>query len=97
MDADDDQAAVFVFGIKRGDVRQRIDAVDAAIGPEIHQHHLAAEIGDVERRGIEPVADAGEVRRCTLYRGDRERSRLVARRFTADAGRGCSDQAEGNC
>src|SRR5258708_38976388 len=96
MDADDYKPAVPVFRIEPGDVRQRVDAVDAAVGPEIHQHHLAAQIRDVERRGIEPVADAGEIGRCALRRGDRERNGLAARRLAADARQGGADQAEGN-
>src|SRR6266851_5054750 len=95
LDADDDEAAIPVFRIELGDVRQRIDAVDAAIGPEIHQHHLATQVRHVERRGIEPVADAGEVGCGVLYGGDRERSRLVARNLAAEAGYGSARQASG--
>ena len=36
---------------------------------EVHQHHLAAEIGEFERRRIEPVAEAGEVGRGGLNDG----------------------------
>src|SRR5437763_2189367 len=35
VDADDDETAVLILGVKPGDVRQRVHAVDAAIGPEI--------------------------------------------------------------
>ena len=61
VDADYDEAAISVLGIEFGDARQCVDAVDAAVGPEIHQHHLAAQVGDMERPGVEPVADADEV------------------------------------
>jgi hypothetical protein len=43
MNADDHQAAVFVFLIPGFDVGQRAQAVDAGIGPEIDQNHFAAQ------------------------------------------------------
>jgi hypothetical protein len=69
-------------------MRERVHAVDAAIGPEIHQHHFAAQIGQFERRGIEPVAEADEIGRGGLRRGDIERCFRRACRITAE-GRHC--------
>src|ERR1700751_5849266 len=42
VDADDDEPLVLVALVELGHVGQRVDAVVAAIGPEIDQHHLAA-------------------------------------------------------
>ena len=43
MHADHHQAVILVFLRPGADVRQRAQAVDAGIGPEIHQHDLAAQ------------------------------------------------------
>ena len=47
--------AVFLF--KPVDHRQHVDAVDSAVGPEVEQHQLAAQIGQRERltSGVDPV------------------------------------------
>ena len=47
---------------------QRVDAVDAAERPEVDQHDLAAQVGDAQRTGIEPLIDTDEVwRRATGF------------------------------
>src|ERR1700694_1469854 len=96
MHADDDKAAIPIFRIELGDVRQRIDTIDAAIGPEIHQHHLAAQAGHAERRGIEPVADADEIWRGALRCGDREGGCRFACNNAAEVGTYRADQTKGN-
>ena len=43
-------------------VADRPAAVDAGVGPEIDQHHLAAQPGERQRRrGVDPAVDAGEL------------------------------------
>src|ERR1700756_4497957 len=46
VDADDDEPLVLVALVELGHLGQRVDAVVAAIGPEIDQHHLATKISD---------------------------------------------------
>ncbi len=43
VNANDHQAAVLVFLIPGLDIRQRAQAVDAGVCPEIHQNHFAAQ------------------------------------------------------
>ena len=65
----------YVFIGPRADVRQRAQAVDAGIGPEIDQHHLAFELRGRERRRERwlpadpaPRADARAGGRCRTWR-----------------------------
>ncbi|GCC48410.1 hypothetical protein chiPu_0032811, partial [Chiloscyllium punctatum] len=63
---------------------------DAAIGPEIHHHDLAAQVGELQRLRVEPVADPGELGRgLALFGGHGDRARHRLRRrvgFGAEAG-----------
>ncbi|MEZ5950224.1 MAG: hypothetical protein R3C12_13635 [Planctomycetaceae bacterium] len=43
MDTDDDKF-LLVFTFKVCQVGQNVHAIDAAVGPEIEQHHLAAQV-----------------------------------------------------
>src|SRR3982750_3729985 len=52
MDADHDQPVAAIFLPPGFDVRDRAQAVDAAVGPEIDQHDLALELLEVERRAV---------------------------------------------
>ena len=55
VDADDDQL-VLVFLLEGGEVGQDVVAVDAAIGPEVEQDDLAAQLFEVDRPGgVEPA------------------------------------------
>ena len=49
--------------VPRHQVRQRADAVDAGVGPEVDQHDAPAQRGERERLGVEPLLRAREVRR----------------------------------
>ena len=67
VDADDRQAAVAVLGVPRLHVRQRADAVDAGVGPEINQHNAVLMLGELVDRerlaaDVEPLAGGDEVR-----------------------------------
>ena len=60
--ADDDQL-VLVLLLELGQVGEDVVAVDAAEGPEIQQHDLPFEVGDLDRLiGVEPRDAAVEVR-----------------------------------
>ena len=61
MDADDDQASTAVGVVELCDLRQRPNAIDAAVRPEIDQDDFAAQVRDVYRTGVEPVFDADKV------------------------------------
>ena len=50
MDSQDHQL-VGVFLLELFQHRQDVHAVDAAVGPEVQQHDLAAEVTDVDRAG----------------------------------------------
>ncbi|MNF47025.1 hypothetical protein D3C84_282060 [compost metagenome] len=56
------------------DVRQAAQAVDAGVGPEVHQHHLALQSLGAERRGVEPLYRTVERRQLAL---DRERGAIL--------------------
>src|SRR5439155_5747089 len=60
--ADDLEAVLVVGGIPRLQVRQRPQAVDARIGPEVDEHDLAVERRDRQWLGVDPVAVGLEVR-----------------------------------
>lgn len=62
MHADDDQARVLVLRGPGAQPRRRAHPVDARIGPEIHEHHLAAQRLHVERRRIDPAGCSVEWR-----------------------------------
>src|SRR5436190_18983497 len=54
VNADHDEAVLAIFLVPRLHVRQRPQAVDAAVGPEIDHNDLAFELVAGERAGIEP-------------------------------------------
>src|SRR5581483_6978531 len=66
MDADNYETEVFLRVIPPGDVGQGADAVDAGACPEIYEHHFAFQVGDSERRAVEPVRDAREIRSAAI-------------------------------
>ena len=50
--------------LERLQIAQHVHAVDAAVGPEVEDHDLAAQLRDRDRRGdVEPVDGAVERRR----------------------------------
>lgn len=60
VDADDNKPLVgkgCVIGLEIGD---SADAIDAGIGPEINQHHFAAQTGQCEGVAVMPAGQAGE-------------------------------------
>ena len=64
--ADDRQAVGPVLRVEALEERQRAQAVDAGVGPEVHQHDAPAQRGQAERAAagrVEPSLRAGEVRR----------------------------------
>ena len=66
VDADDRQARGPVAAVPRTQVRERAQAVDAGVGPEVDQDHPAAQPAHARLltgRGVEPARDAGELRR----------------------------------
>src|SRR5205823_10781243 len=63
VDADDLEAVLVVRGVPRIQVRQRAEAVDARVGPEVDEDNLAAELLRRQRLRVDPGGDPGEVRR----------------------------------
>src|SRR5262249_7241778 len=66
--AHDDETVFGVPRVPRLDVGQGALAVDARIGPEVDQYHLAVQRADRQRLatgGVQPRGDPGEVRRAT--------------------------------
>ena len=69
MDADDDEPVLAVARVPRLEVRERAQAVDAGVRPEVDQDDLAAERRERERSvagGVQPVGDVGEVGRAAV-------------------------------
>ncbi len=73
VDADDVKALGVVLGVPRVQVGQRADAVDARVGPEVHEDDVAAEAGQRDglvAGGVEPVLGVlefgclSEIREC---------------------------------
>ncbi len=61
----DDHELVGVFRFEPLEIRQHVHAVDAPVGPEIEQHHLAAQRLQRQRRVHVPaVHRAGQLRRA---------------------------------
>ena len=101
MDADDRQAVLAVLRVPGGQVGQRAQAVDAAVGPEVDQDDAAAQRAQRQRPvagGVEPAlgcrripercrAPAGwlPVRRRLWLRRGRGRPADAVRGFAADA------------
>ena len=57
---DNDDAGIAGFDL--GEIGQRVDAVNAAQGPEVEQHDAAAKIGELDRLvGVEPIGAALQV------------------------------------
>ena len=72
--ADHDESGVLVLLGPGADVRHRPQAVDARVGPDVDQHHLAAEALRGQRRRVDPLGRAGEGRQAAL---DAERCRRL--------------------
>ena len=51
----DHHELVLVLGFELGQIGKDVVAVDAAESPEIEQHDLAAQLGQGDRTGIDPV------------------------------------------
>ena len=63
--AHDREPAAGVARVPGPQVRQRAQAVDAGVGPEVHEHHASAQARQRQRtaaRPVEPRTGAGEVR-----------------------------------
>ena len=64
VNADDHEAGVFVLLVPFLDERQRADAVDAGVGPEVDEDDLVpAQFFQHERFGVYEGTDAGKVGR----------------------------------
>jgi hypothetical protein len=62
VDPDDGQA-LGVPGFQRLQLREDVQAVNSAIGPEVEEDHAPAEIGETEGlRDVEPLQPLGELR-----------------------------------
>ena len=64
MDSDYLESGILVGVVPGGDVRDRALAVDAGVRPEVDEHDLALELGQVDRLvvlGVEPLLDARDV------------------------------------
>ncbi len=61
VDANDHEPVLAVHAVPRLDVRERAQAVDARVGPEVDQHDLAAQLLDRQGRAVHPAGDPGEV------------------------------------
>ena len=61
--ADHDEALVVVRLVPGLHVRQRAQAVDARVRPEVDQHDLAAQLFRRQRLAVDPVREPGELRR----------------------------------
>src|SRR5439155_9629249 len=66
VDADDHEPVLRIGAVPRLEVRERAQAVDARVRPEVDQDDLAAQLRDRERTAVQPVIDAGEVRRRAI-------------------------------
>src|ERR1700730_2678779 len=63
---DDDKAAIPVFLSPGPDIGQRMQAIDTIEGPEIDQHHLAAQSLRRQRWRIQPFGTARKARQCAF-------------------------------
>ena len=66
MDADDREPRGAVAVVPCAQVAERAQAVDARVGPEVDQHHAAAQRAQARRRArrrVEPARDPGELGR----------------------------------
>src|SRR4029077_6536960 len=54
VDADDREARPRVPSVPVSQLRDHVVAVDAAIGPELHQHHATAEPVERQRLAVDP-------------------------------------------
>src|SRR5439155_17573368 len=68
VDADDDETVPRVFRVQVLDVRERPDAVDARVRPEVDEDDLAAQRVDRQRPRVVPPRDAGEIGSRTQVR-----------------------------
>lgn len=66
MYADDHKPLVLVFLGPGPDMRDSVDAVDAGIGPEIDQHHLAAQLLGGQRCRVQLLDGSIQGRQLTL-------------------------------
>ena len=70
--ADDRQPVRPVRAVPGLQVRQRAQAVDAGVGPEVDEHDPAAQGAERQRAGVEPALVADEVgRRAVVLQGGR--------------------------
>jgi len=60
----DDGECPGVLGFQRLQLREDVQAVDSAVGPEVQEHHASPEVGETERpRSIEPLHALGKLGR----------------------------------
>src|SRR6185437_593577 len=82
VDSDDDQAVLAVALLPRLHIRDRAQAVDAAIGPEVDHHDMALELCRGQRRAVEPGADAERLeRRERAFDGELELAHCILLRL----------------
>jgi len=70
VNTDDHQSVVGVFSIPFPEVGKRPDAIDAGIGPEIDQHHLATEFFYGQGFTVDPGFDPFDLRRLKTRAGN---------------------------
>ena len=80
VDADDHEPVAVVVAVPGLEVRQRAQAVDARVGPEVDQDDLPAKLAERQRRRVEPPAARVERRSLAV---DRQRGPRAARRAPA--------------
>jgi hypothetical protein len=68
VDADHDEPFVAILLVPRLHVRQRTQAVDARVGPEVDHDDVAAQPVRGERRRVQPLRRAVERRQLADYR-----------------------------
>ena len=76
VDADDHEPVGAVARVPRLHVRERAQAVDARIRPEVDQDHLAAQLVQRKRPCVQPADDARDRRRLAVVR---EQASLLGR------------------
>ena len=75
----DDDELVGELGLETFQVRDDVDAIDAAVSPEVEQHHFAFEVGEGDRfGGIQPIEPGREFgRRVGAGEGSNRFGRIV--------------------
>ncbi|VVU54209.1 hypothetical protein BAN20980_06833 [Burkholderia anthina] len=95
MHADHDEPLVAIFAVPVLHERNRMNAVDARVRPEIDQYDLAAQPVELERRAVVPAVDAGEIGRRRAGRRGRHSRVVAGAGERGDPGRGGEGDDDG--